>query len=113
MDPESRREVRLLQGPYGWYLEQEAPASAAAAAKGEPNNGGTAKRGRGRKAAAPKPKRKRVSLGRSASAPSISLAEALDLLQWPKVDPCLQRNLAPMPAAAVVHISSCWSYVIH
>ncbi len=73
-DPATGREVRLLQGPYGWYIELAAPPKEEPTDK--PSGKGSKKRG---------PKPKRASLGRSAQAPDISLAEALDLLQWPKV----------------------------
>ncbi|CAL8469974.1 g9516 [Coccomyxa elongata] len=72
VDPATGREVRLLQGPYGWYIEL-APVPE------EPTDKPS---GKGSKKGRPKPKR--VSLGKSAQAPDISLAEALDLLQWPK-----------------------------
>ncbi|BDA43988.1 DNA topoisomerase 1 [Coccomyxa sp. Obi] len=72
-DPATGKEVRLLQGPYGWYIEL-------AAALEEPTDKPSS--GKGRKKGGPKPKR--ASLGKSAQAPDISLAEALDLLQWPK-----------------------------
>lgn len=73
VDPASGREIKLVQGPYGWYVEQ-------AVGTEEPLEKPS---GKGRKKAAAKPKR--AHLGKSAQAPNISLAEALDLLQWPKV----------------------------
>ncbi|KAK9916124.1 hypothetical protein WJX75_008944 [Coccomyxa subellipsoidea] len=72
VDPASGREIKLVQGPYGWYVEQ-------AVGTEEPLEKPS---GKGRKKAAAKPKR--AHLGKSAQAPNISLAEALDLLQWPK-----------------------------
>ncbi|EIE25778.1 DNA topoisomerase I [Coccomyxa subellipsoidea C-169] len=71
-DPANGREIRLVHGPYGWYLEQ-------AIGPEEPKEKPP---GKGRKSATAKPKR--VSLGKSPQTPDISLAEALDLLQWPK-----------------------------
>ncbi len=90
--PVTGAEVHLLRGPYGWYLElapaqqqlQDAAADAALPeATGSDDAGKTYKRGRKTTA---KPKPKRVSLGRrGAVAPDITLKEALELLQWPKV----------------------------
>ena len=80
----------MLQGPYGWYLEASAATGqvSGGTANGASENGskgaaaGTKKRA---KAKAPKPQR--VSLGKlpAGQVPEITLQEAVELLQWPKV----------------------------
>lgn len=88
--PTTGQEIRVLQGPYGWYLEASAATGqvSGGTANGASENGskgaaaGTKKRA---KAKAPKPQR--VSLGKlpAGQVPKITLQEAVELLQWPKV----------------------------
>ena len=106
--PDTGRKIRVLQGPYGWYLELAPPAAEPlqpqheASAIGlngkaqdatskalngkEPNGKGStgAPKKRG-KAKAPKPQR--VSLGKlpAGQVPEVTLEEAVELLRWPKV----------------------------
>lgn len=108
-DPATGREVRLLQGPYGWYIEL-------AAAPEEPTDMPS---GDERKKGGQKPKR--ASLGKSTQAPGISLAEALDLLQWPKVvltshtvsDLVCSELLLRVPVRRVLATAGCRLQVEH
>ena len=75
-----------MRGPYGWYLEmalaprdgQQRPGDASS------SNGAVAGARRGRLKA---PKLQRVSLGKlpAGQVPKVTLEEAVELLQWPKV----------------------------
>ena len=101
--PTTGQEIRVLQGPYGWYLEASAASGQAADGirSGASENGskgaatGTKKRA---KVKAPKPQR--VSLGKlpAGQVPEITLEEAVELLQWPKV-----RARPPRTAQCGIH----------
>ena len=92
--PTTGQDIRVLQGPYGWYLEASAVSAQAEdeTKKGAAEKGSTgADAGAKRKAKAKAPKPQRVSLGKlpAGQVPEITLEEAVELLQWPKVRGCL------------------------
>lgn len=78
-----------MRGPYGWYLEMApAPQNAQRQPEDASSSNGAATGSRRGRTKAPKPQR--VSLGKlpAGQAPELTLEEAVELLQWPKV-PCL------------------------
>ena len=80
----------MLQGPYGWYLEASAASAQAEAETGDgasENGSKGAATGTKKRAKAKAPKPQRVSLGKllAGQVPEITLEEAVELLQWPKV----------------------------
>jgi topoisomerase IA-like protein len=84
--PSTGADIRLLRGPFGWYLElppaqSPGPADEELPEKELPEAAG---KGRGRKKKVATAKPKRVSLGKGNAPPQITLEEALELLQWPK-----------------------------
>lgn len=85
--PSTDREIKVLLGPYGWYLEMAPPAPESKQEQQEDaaDSSGVSKAKRRRKAKAPKPQR--VSLGKlpAGQVPEVTLEEAVELLQWPKV----------------------------
>lgn len=85
--PSTACEIKVLLGPYGWYLEMAPPAPESKQQQLEdtPGSSGASKAKKGGKAKAPKPQR--VSLGKlpAGQVPEVTLEEAVELLQWPKV----------------------------
>ena len=102
MHPSTGREIRVLRGPYGWYLEMAlAPEDAQQEREDVSSNGATTGK-RKRRPKAPKPQR--VSLGKlpAGQVPEITLEEAVELLQWPKV--------LPQPSCRIflIFVGACW-----
>ncbi|CAL5218790.1 g512 [Coccomyxa viridis] len=83
--PSTGREIRVLRGPYGWYLEM-APDDAQQPPEDASSNGASTGKRRGRPKAPKAPKPQRVSLGKlpAGQVPELTLEEAVELLQWPK-----------------------------
>lgn len=82
-DPATGGDVKLLRGPYGYYVELGAPPAAAAEPEGSPTVD-QPKAGRKKKAAVTCVSRRSVR-GGDADAAGLTLEQALELLQWPKV----------------------------
>ena len=98
----------MLQGPYGWYLEASAASGQAKEESGkkaaEEGSKSTAT-GTKRKAKAKPPKPQRVSLGKlpAGQVPEITLEEAVELLQWPKVRARPPRTHSPWHVCNMQH----------
>lgn len=88
--PGTGQEISVLQGPYGWYLEMSPPP---AKPEEDASGNGASKAGK-KKGRAKAPKPQRVSLGKllPGQAPEVTLEEAVELLQWPKVWPLLRAS---------------------
>ncbi len=78
-----------MRGPYGWYLEMAPAPEDAQQQQPEDvsSNGASTGKRRGRPKAPKAPKPQRVSLGKlpAGQVPELTLEEAVELLQWPKV----------------------------